>query len=47
LEQLTNDDSFSGTPLYMAPEAITSPATLDARSDLYSLGRGRSGEDAP
>jgi hypothetical protein len=38
LEQLTNDDSFSGTPLYMAPEAITSPATLDARTDLYSLG---------
>jgi serine/threonine protein kinase len=38
LQQLTNDDSFSGTPLYMAPEAITTPEQLDARTDLYSLG---------
>jgi hypothetical protein len=38
IQQLTNDDSLSGTPLYMAPEAITSPESLDARTDLYSLG---------
>lgn len=27
-----------GTPLYMAPESILSPESLDARADLYSLG---------
>lgn len=27
-----------GTPLYLPPEAITSPACLDPRSDIYSLG---------
>jgi hypothetical protein len=27
-----------GTPLYMSPEAISAPATVDARSDLYALG---------
>lgn len=27
-----------GTPLYMAPEAITAPDETDARTDLYSLG---------
>ena len=35
---LTQTDSITGTPLYMSPEAITAPETLDARSDLYSLG---------
>jgi serine/threonine-protein kinase len=41
LEQETeagDGDGFAGTPLYIAPEAITSPDTVDARSDLYSLG---------
>jgi tRNA A-37 threonylcarbamoyl transferase component Bud32 len=27
-----------GTPLYMAPEAIVAPASIDARGDLYALG---------
>jgi serine/threonine-protein kinase len=35
---LTNADSITGTPLYMAPETITTPDTLDARTDIYALG---------
>src|SRR6185369_10951333 len=27
-----------GTPLYIAPESLIGPASVDARSDLYSLG---------
>jgi serine/threonine-protein kinase len=27
-----------GTPLYMAPEAIAAPETVDARADVYALG---------
>jgi eukaryotic-like serine/threonine-protein kinase len=30
--------SLTGTPLYMAPEAIARPGAVEARSDLYSLG---------
>jgi hypothetical protein len=30
--------ALEGTPLYIAPESISSPASVDARSDLYSLG---------
>lgn len=29
---------LSGTPLYMSPEAIQSPASVDTRSDLYAVG---------
>jgi hypothetical protein len=36
--QLTADNTMLGTPLYMSPEAFISPETIDARSDLYSLG---------
>lgn len=35
---LSTAGAIVGTPLYMAPEMITAPEHLDARSDLYSLG---------
>jgi serine/threonine protein kinase len=35
---LSQAHSFTGTPLYMAPEAITTPEKVDGRTDLYSLG---------
>jgi serine/threonine-protein kinase len=35
---LTATASLMGTPLYMPPEAITAPDTMDARGDLYALG---------
>jgi eukaryotic-like serine/threonine-protein kinase len=35
---LSNFNTIVGTPLYLSPEAITTPETLDARSDLYALG---------
>jgi serine/threonine protein kinase len=36
--RLTSNDVMIGTPLYMAPEAIEQPDTMDARSDIYALG---------
>jgi serine/threonine-protein kinase len=36
-DDFTRDNALVGTPLYLAPEAIRS-LTVDARSDLYSLG---------
>jgi len=35
---LTHDGVVSGTPLYLAPEALTGPGSVDGRSDLYALG---------
>ncbi len=35
---ITNPDTISGTPQYLAPETITDPLNVDARSDIYSLG---------
>jgi serine/threonine-protein kinase len=35
---MTSAIVLTGTPLYMSPEALTTPDTVDARSDLYALG---------
>jgi serine/threonine-protein kinase len=37
-EAHTMSDVLTGTPLYMSPEAIARPDSIDARSDLYALG---------
>src|SRR5262249_50313237 len=36
--ELSTATTLVGTPLYLAPEAITSPSQVDARADLYGLG---------
>jgi hypothetical protein len=35
---VTTIDAITGTPMYLAPEALTAPATIDGRADLYALG---------
>jgi serine/threonine-protein kinase len=35
---LTQTDTIAGTPLYLAPETITNPSSVDRRVDLYALG---------
>jgi serine/threonine-protein kinase len=34
----SNLDILVGTPLYLSPEAILTPAQLDSRADIYALG---------
>ncbi len=36
--ELTSTESLTGTPLYLSPEALESPESMDARSDVYQLG---------
>lgn len=36
--ELSRGIHIGGTPVYMAPERLTSPKLLDARVDIYSLG---------
>lgn len=37
-EMLTNTHGMLGSPAYMSPEQIKSPGTVDARTDIWSLG---------
>jgi serine/threonine-protein kinase len=37
-EQVTSDSALLGSPLYMSPEQLLSARTVDARSDIWSLG---------
>jgi serine/threonine-protein kinase len=36
--ELTVANTITGTPLYIAPETLTAPESVDARADLYALG---------
>ncbi len=36
--ELTSTRAIAGTPLYLSPEALRAPDTVDARADLYALG---------
>ncbi len=35
---LSGLDAIMGTPLYLSPEAILEPASIDARADIYGIG---------
>ena len=35
---LEGDGSMTGTPLYMSPEAIQAPLSVDSRTDIYAVG---------
>jgi serine/threonine-protein kinase len=35
---LSSANAITGTPLYLAPESVLAPETVDARTDLYALG---------
>lgn len=36
--KLSATGAVVGTPMYMSPEAVSTPSKVDARSDIYSLG---------
>ena len=36
--RLTAPNTMAGTPLYLSPEAIERPDTVDARTDIYAIG---------
>ncbi len=36
--QLSTTATITGTPLYIAPETLTDPSSIDGRTDLYALG---------
>lgn len=36
--KLTHERALAGTPLYMAPESVTSPETVGPKTDIYALG---------
>ena len=36
--QLTSAGTFTGTPLYVPPEAWSTPEKIDSRADIYALG---------
>jgi hypothetical protein len=36
--ELTQTDALTGTPLYLAPESILTPTSVDHRVDIYALG---------
>ena len=35
---ITSTQALTGTPLYMSPEALSDPKSVDARGDVYQLG---------
>jgi len=35
---VSGPDAVMGTPLYLSPEAILAPASIDARADIYGIG---------
>ncbi|MBW2454609.1 MAG: serine/threonine protein kinase [Deltaproteobacteria bacterium] len=36
--QLSTTAAITGTPLYIAPESLIDPSTIDGRTDIYALG---------